>query len=190
MRTNNKLLISVGAFTAIIPTAWLFLGANMLFFVPLFVGAACLLIGFLNDAPNSQKRFSRFGIAACVLATLGPFLISAYANRSGSPIRIILPADYDGEFSIVRDRENGTTAERENGIWVYRIPESGVLNVTNDHPFFMWHPPINFIDTNGNLIAAEDMGTIGGSKRTSPNTTIGSTDYDGTTHSWRVQSGP
>ena len=190
MRTNNKLLISVGAFTAIIPTAWLFLAVNILFLVPLLVGAACVLIGFFNDAPNSQKRVSRLGIAACVLATLGPFLVQAYANRSGSPIRIILPADYNGEFSIVRDHENGKTVERENGIWVYRIPESGVLNVTNDYPLFMWHPPIHFIDTNDNPIAAEDMGTSGGSKRNSPNATIGSMDYDGTTHSWRVQLGP
>ena len=189
MGTNNKLLMAVGAFTAVVPTVMLFLGVNMLFFVPLLVGACCVLFGFLNDKPDSQKWPSRLGIAACVFATLGPFLISAYANRSGSPIRVILPAEFTGDFTIVRDREYGTSVQLEDGVWVYRIPESGTLRVINDGPFFMWHTPTQFVDTNGQPIAAQHMGTSGGSKRSSPNTTVSSTDYDGTTHSWRVQSG-
>ena len=181
--------MAVGTFTAVVPTALLFLGVNMLFFVPLLVGATCVLFGFLNDKPDSQKWPSRLGIAACILAALGPFLISAYANRSGNPIRIILPAEFTGDFSIVRDHENGTTVELEDGVWVYRIPESGALRVVNDWPFFMWHPPTQFVDTNGKTVAVQHMGTSGGSKRTPPNTTVSSTAYDGTTHSWRVQSG-
>lgn len=43
----------------------------------------------------------------------------------------IIPADYVGPIVIVFDQPDGVLPEIEDGFTVYRIPESGLLKVTN-----------------------------------------------------------
>ena len=54
------------------------------------------------------------------------------------PIRILLPNDYEGEFSIADD-PNGTPAEVTDQYFTYVIPASGELRTSDIQPFRKWH---------------------------------------------------
>src|SRR5690242_7737194 len=127
-------LVAIGVFTAVVPTTLLWLGVNMLFGVPLVVGLACVVVGAratlvadpralldLGDAEleralrdlHASRRIRNLGAVACLAATVLPFAISAYLGREGQPIRIVLPAGYRGEFSIVKNRSAGQPLQEE-----------------------------------------------------------------------------
>lgn len=170
----------------IAPTALLFWSVNVLFVVPFVVGAVVALIGYIKASESLNRRMTFIGATLCALAALGPFVVAAYVGREGWPVKIILPAKWSGEFSIVKDRKTGAPPEFVDGAWVFRIPNSGALIVSDDHPFYRWHMEV-IVDENGAAVFATGHGIQAGEIRTGPGSWRASSDYDGTTHRWTVE---
>jgi hypothetical protein len=126
------------------------------------------------------------GAALCVIAAIGPFVLTAYAGRSGEPVRIVVPANWRGEFSIVKHRAIGAQLRFVDGAWEFHIPQSGELIVSDDHPFYRWHKE-TVVDSKGTPVAAKGLGTVAGDMQIGPGESRGSSDYDGTTHRWIVE---
>ena len=189
MTIQNRHLIMIGAFTATVPTLFLFMGVNLLFIVTLFVGLASMFIGwFISNDPTRNKALRVCTLGLCAAVTVAPLALSAYLERTSYPITIIVHEDFAGNFSIVRHREIGIEPQFEDGHWVFRIPATGSLTISDDHPFYVWHSPINFFDTNGRRRIGKSLGTTAGSVQTGPSTWSGSTDHNGTTHNFSVES--
>ena len=207
---KSRSLVAIGVFTAVVPTTLLWLGVNMLFGVPLVIGLACVVVGAratpvpdaralfdVGDAEfervardlHASRRIRNLGAIACLAATALPFAISQYFGREGQPIRIVLPAGYRGEFSIVKNRSAGQPLQEESGTWIFRIPESGTLVINDDFPFYMPHKPETVVDTAGHPVRVVDLGTTIGKVWTGTGWK-GSTKYDGTTLRWRVAPPP
>lgn len=72
-----------------------------------------------------------FGISAFLAYFLG--------DRSSDPIRFVMPVGYEGHFRLVLDKERGVSIRRSDGVYVIRIPESGILSVSDFKPFRAWH---------------------------------------------------
>lgn len=187
--TRNPFLVCAGLFTAIVPTVCLFLGVNVLFFVPFLVGLGCALVGCTSFPKSRQQSATTLGLVLCLAAAIGPFALAAYANRSGNPIRVVLPVGYDGEFAIVKDRANGQDLKLRDGAWVFEIPADGELVVNDDSPFYRWHQT-TFVYSSGRPARVESLGTKAGSIQTGPGSWRGSTEFDGTAHRWRVVNTP
>jgi hypothetical protein len=136
---KSPLLVCAGLLTACLPTLLLLQGINLLFVVPLGVGLFVAALGAMEATPRGEYRRTNVGVALCVLAAIGPFLVTAYMNRSGHPIRIVLPDGYQGHVSIIRNPVLGQDVPFENGRWVFRIPANGILRMKDDSAFFQWH---------------------------------------------------
>jgi len=136
-------------------------------------------------AEFKNNRITTVGLVLCLIAAVGPFAVAAYVNRSGMPIKFVVPVGFRGEFSIVKDRTNGQDLKLHYGVWVFEIPESGVLVVNDDYPFFMWHQE-TYVYSDGRTARVESLGTQSGVVQTGPHSSKGSTEYDGTTHRWKV----
>ncbi|OAI39469.1 hypothetical protein AYO40_05735 [Planctomycetaceae bacterium SCGC AG-212-D15] len=95
---------------------------------------------------------------------------------STMPIKVILPTGYTGNFFIVRDRVLGQDLVQRDGFWVFEVPDSGILRIKDDDPFYQWHGEV-VVDRGGHPVIVRDLGT-------SPGTSEGSTD--GTTHGWEA----
>ena len=108
-----------------------------------------------------------------VIATVGS------GPSMGQPTRIILPDGFTGEFSIVKDRLRGEDLVFEDGFWVFRIPQSGVLTIKDDEPLYRWHGSV-VQSANGKHVEVKDMGTYPGERKTGPNSSKSSTDYEKT----------
>jgi len=170
----------------VVPSTLLFLGVNLLFAVPLAVGASIALLGTRKVAETSKRRMTIAGTIVCILAAIGPFVLAAYLNRSGEPVRIVVPTDWTGEFAIVRDRKCGTELKFVDVAWEFRIPPSGELVVFDDHPFYRWHKE-TVVDADGRPVPAKGLGTTAGNIQSASGGWRGSTEYDGTTHRWTVE---
>jgi hypothetical protein len=184
-QTTNPLLMTMGLATLLVPSTLLFISVNPLFFVPIVIGLGCAVVGCVRFSDDKKRRHTLVGALMCILASIGPFLLAAYANRSGSPIKFVLAPGYQGEFAIVKDRTNGTDLQFENGMWVFRIPPDGRLLVKDDYPFSIWHQE-SYVYSNGSAARVEPLGVTGGRIRTGPGSYHGSTDFDGTAHRWKV----
>jgi hypothetical protein len=113
------------------------------------------------------------------------------------PIRIVLPNDYRGEFSIVKDQK-GTPYTKTAAYYTFTIPASGELRTPDISPFFRFHQlRVEFADGrvlvdyskdlhNGQRVKVESKGTEAGQIQTGPSSSKGSTDYDGTRMRWVV----
>ncbi len=185
MHTRNPLLICVGTVTAILPTTCLFLGVNLLFVVPLLVGIGCVAAGCVRMPDTKKRSMAHSGLVLCLAAAVVPFVLTAYARRSGYPIKIILPVSYRGEFRIVKDRSRGQSLNLQHGVWVFKIPGDGVLLVKDDYPFSMWHT-LSCVDSDGRPVTVVSLGTTAGSIKTGPGRLESNSKYDGTTHRWEV----
>jgi hypothetical protein len=187
--TRNPLLACIGLATAVVPSTCLFVSVNIYFFVPLLVGLASVVVGCLKMAETAKRTATALGLALCLAAAIGPFALAAYANRSGKPIRIVIPAGYRGEFSIEKDRSKGQDLKLQDGVWVFVIPADGRLVVDDDYPFYMWHQA-SYVYSDGRPAQVESLGVTAGTIQTGPGSSRGSTDFDGTTHRWRVVDAP
>jgi hypothetical protein len=81
----------------------------------------------------------RIGYIGLVLAFVLALGLIEYANRTGYPVRIVVPDNYKGKFWIVVDKVKGQTPNLENGTWVFNIPQSGILTVNDDSAFTILH---------------------------------------------------
>jgi hypothetical protein len=186
---RNPALYSMGLFTAVVPTVCLFFSVNMLFFVALVVGLGCVMTGDVEMQATVKRRATLFGLIICMAAAIGPFALAVYENRSGNPIRLVLPVGFRGEFSIVKNHANGQELKLRDGAWVFEIPASGVLVVNDDYPWHMWHEE-SFVYSDGHTERVESLGTTAGNIQTGSGSSTGSTDYDGTTNRWKVVDAP
>ncbi|WP_439624636.1 hypothetical protein [Gemmata sp.] len=117
----------------------------------------------------------------CLLAIL---TAAPGCSNSGKPILFVLPNDFTGEFSVVKDSAHGAELVEQSVGWVIEIPPSGVLRVKDDRSFYRWHAErARYAD--GREVSYQHIGTMGGSRPT-PHGSEGSTDFDGTTHRYRV----
>jgi len=187
--TRNPLLILIGAATAVLPASFLFLSLNIFFFVPLLVGLGCVFIGCRKSPEAGKELAMRVGLFLCLTATIGPFALAEYFDRPGKPIKIVLPDAFIGEFSIIKERQQGQDLKWQNGAWLFEIPPSGVLVVNDDHPFYRWHQE-SVVYSDGRPAMAESLGVAAGRITTGHGSLRGSTDYDGTEHRWKVLGAP
>ena len=187
--TRNPLLILIGAVTAVLPTSLLFLSVNILFFIPLLVGLGCVFFGCRKSPEAGKELATRVGLFLCLTATIGPFALTEYFNRPGKPIKIVLPEGFRGEFSIVKDRQQGQDLKWQDGAWLFEIPASGVLVVNDDYPFYRWHRE-SVVYSDGRPALAESLGVAAGSMNTCSGGSRASAHYDGTTHRWKVLDAP
>jgi hypothetical protein len=126
-------------------------------------------------------QFMRYLFIVCAALSL-----ASGCSDSGKPIRFVLPNDFKGEFCVVKDSVNGADLTERNGEWVFEIPPDGVLKVKNDRPLYRWHAQsASYAD--GREVACDDLGTRAGARSTGPNSSESSTNFDGTTHTWRVR---
>jgi hypothetical protein len=176
--TRNPVLVCFGLLTAVVPTTCLFVSVNIYFFVPLVVGLGCAVVGCLKMPKRGQRAVTLLGVALCLTAAVGPFSLAAYFNRSGLPIRVVLPVGYRGEFSIVKDRTKGQDLKLQDGVWVFEIPAGGVLVVNDDFSLYMWHQE-SYVYANGRPARVESLGTTAGSIDTGPGSSRSSTDHEG-----------
>jgi hypothetical protein len=100
---KNPSLIGAGLVTASLPSLLLFLQVNLLFVIPLAVGLFVAALGIMDFSARNKDRIAALGVFLCIFAALGPFLFTSYLNRSGDPIRIVLPTDFQGHFSMKDD---------------------------------------------------------------------------------------
>jgi hypothetical protein len=189
---RNPLLVCFGLLTALFATVLLFKSVNIYFLVMLMVGVGCVVLGRLNmTGAGKRSAATSIGFVLCLMAVVGPYAWLIYAsNRSGKPIRIILPVGFRGEFSIVKNRAEGQDLKLQDGVWVFEIPAGGVLVVNDDYPFYIWHPPLGCFYSDGRPVEVKDLGTTLGRIQTSPGSAKSSTDFDGTTHRWKVEDAP
>ena len=183
MRT--PVLVFIGLVSAGVPTYLLYVSLNMLFFVPLTVGLACVVAGCIRIPEARKRSATALGSFLCLAAAVGPFALDAYERRSGKSIKVVLPSGFRGKFSIVKDRTKGRDLKLQNDVWVFEIPACGVLMVNDDSPFYRWHKE-TYVFADGHAAEVESLGSVAGSIQTGPGSSKGSMDYDGTTHRWRV----
>jgi hypothetical protein len=165
------------------------LSVNILFFVPLLVGFGCVFVGCRKSSEAGKESAMHVGLILCLAAAIGPFALSAYFNRPGKPVKIVLPEGFRGEFSIIKDREHGQDLKLRDGEWLFEIPAGGVLVVNDDRPFYRWHRE-SVVYSDGRPAMVESLGVAAGSITTGPGSSHASTDYDGTEHRWKVLDAP
>jgi len=90
-------------------------------------------------------------------------LICGCGDRSGPPVKYILPNGFTGYFRIVEDNTSEVTIKLESGAYVYRIPSSGVL-VINELPGKDYYHSFSAQYVNGQTIP------LGVDDRTAPST--------------------
>lgn len=181
--SKNAVLVGVGAATAIVPTALLFLQFSLLFVVPLVVGIVVACIGLATDE-GSKLHLPAIVLAVC--AWPGPFALTAILDRPGLPIEFIVPANFHGSIELVKDRKAGSELTPQGGKYVIVVPATGVLRIKDGSPFHRWHTE-SCRDTSGKPRNLEGGGVTAGNCQTGPNGSEGSTDCDGTTYDWVVQ---
>jgi len=72
---------------------------------------------------------------SCLLALL---VMATGCDRSGAPIKIVIPKNYTGPISIVLASE-GEEIPLVDGTYLVEIPADGVLRVKSFRPFERWH---------------------------------------------------
>jgi hypothetical protein len=100
-------------------------------------------------------------------------------SSSTSQIVVIIPDDYEGEFSIEKD-EKGVDPYFQHGQVVYQIPEVGKMLAKDVSPFFRWHT-IVFTNKAGTNVNVKSMGMIAGQRGNESRY-----DFDGTHFRWQV----
>ncbi len=126
-------------------------------------------------------------------------LAAGCSDESDRPIKLILPTDYVGEFTIVKDQA-GTPYEKTDSHYVFVIPESGELRTPDIRPFFQWHQKrVEYAD--GRVLVDLERGvselkgitcvqgnTQAGTRETGPGSSQSSGEFDGTTIFFEVKS--
>jgi len=74
-----------------------------------------------------------------ITALFGLCAFVGCGERSGIPLRFILPNDYRGLVQIIEDSKTGLDVEEQAGHYTYTIPAGGQLRVTSLRPFQSWH---------------------------------------------------
>ena len=139
------------------------------------------------------RSFNVPNVAASVAIWVGLLVMGCHRDLD-RPIRIVLPNDYRGEFSIIKDR-SGTPFIKSKSYYTFIVPSSGELHTPNISAFFEWHKVrIEFVDGrvlvddfkdfySGQGLRVEDKGvSIDGN--------MTSTDQDGTKLIWVVSEQP
>lgn len=128
-------------------------------------------------------------------------LATGCSNELDRPVKIVLPNDYRGEFTIVKD-QSGTPFTLTEEYYIFVVPPSGELRTPDIDPFFKWHKlRVEYADGRVLLDYSQDLyanhgmkvegqGVSSGQLQTGPMSSEGSTDLDGTTLRWEVVEAP
>lgn len=65
--------------------------------------------------------------------------ICSGCSRKGPPVHFVVPNGFTGEIRLILDESRGAEIKLVDGKYTYRIPRSGVLQVTSHKPFERWH---------------------------------------------------
>jgi hypothetical protein len=140
-QNQGVIAVGLGLATAIIPTAILFLMLNLLFWIPLAVGLVFVVLGIRSILKDSwlSQRVGWFALGSMILVVGGTFGITAYLDRSGPPVVIIVPNGFRGPIKLSVDSKNGAEIPLADGRYTVRIPASGHLVIKSADPFTQWH---------------------------------------------------
>jgi hypothetical protein len=91
-----------------------------------------------------------FAMLVLIVVLYGLYRMQTSGDLS---VRFILPDGYRGIFRLVVDPHAGQPTQ-EKGVWVYRIPETGLLGVKERWPFSEWHSTAAFYSGGKSLAVA------------------------------------
>ena len=89
---------------------------------------------------------------AALAAGLGLFGLFSVLWSGGLIVQFVVPDNYRGIFRLTIDQGATEAGRDRNGVWVYRIPESGALSVKRRFPFSEWHR-VTAVFASGELLA-------------------------------------
>jgi hypothetical protein len=81
-------------------------------------------------------------------------LLFSGCDRSGPPVRFVLPEDFRGVFQISVDRAHGSELLKSNGMFVIVVPANGRVVVKDDRFLTRWHSQ-TALYPNGTVITGE-----------------------------------
>jgi hypothetical protein len=180
---KKRFLLSLGAATAVIPTAILVLCVNLLLFVPLIIGVVVFCLG-LRKSNTTAIELAVFTLVA--FAWIGPFLITGYLSRPGQPVLFIVPPRFRGTIEVIKDRKRGQDLSFDHGTYTIVMPASGFVRLRDTSPFHRWHEEL-CRDIDGKPKHLEGKGTTTGIRRISPNRSEASGDSEETIYRWEVR---
>jgi hypothetical protein len=133
--------VVVGVLTATVPTCLLARAVTFLCVIPLVLGVLSVSFGVAALRPGSAlgKVAAGVSLLSLLAAVAVPFGLIAYDSRSGHPIVLVVPDDYRGPLLLVIDREHGVDVPLRDGVYEYRMPDSGRMLIRGDEPFRQWH---------------------------------------------------
>jgi len=79
------------------------------------------------------------GVAYHLLLVGGVTLSCLGCARRSPTIHYVLPDNYRGAFIVYTSRPEGTSLINKDGTYVCTIPNSGILEVKDEGPFYSWH---------------------------------------------------
>src|SRR5580704_9738297 len=94
------------------------------------------------------------------LASIAAFLPLLFlgCDRSGSPVRFVLPEGFHGVFEISEDKRNGVDLVKSNGMLLVIVPTNGCVVVKDWGFLTVWHKETG-IFPDGKVISEEDPDT-------------------------------
>lgn len=99
--------------------------------------------GLFYIAVTSVAGSSSLGAIAmrsiCTSALLGFALLLSGCDRSGPPVRFMLPEGFRGVFQISVDRDHGSELVKSNGMLLVVVPADGKVVVQDDSFLIRWH---------------------------------------------------
>lgn len=109
-------------------TYWI-VRTSFLFVIPVLIGLVGVGLAFIANGRMSKRRAQ---IAATIIAALcvaGPLVVIIGIELLKPRYQLLLPEGFEGVVTVTVDSKHGTRASRR-GLWqVYRVPESGRVEV-------------------------------------------------------------
>lgn len=182
----------IGLLTLLLPAAPLFLWVTYLFIVPVICGITLIALSFGSWA----RQYFKYSIVAAIFAWISPYALIAYSFRSYH-IEMIVPRDYVGELTIIRDRKKGGDVQKFGEYYRLDFSESQTIYLADPWILHRWSQT-RVSTKDGQLLVDEARPTEGprtlnalgstlGTKQTGPGSWSSSSDYDGTQYRWRLE---
>ncbi|MGJ8654117.1 MAG: hypothetical protein ACSHX8_12665 [Opitutaceae bacterium] len=77
-------------------------------------------------------------LAVC-LSGIAYIVIAVGCSSRGTKVKFVLPREYQGFFKVYEDREDGEAPEFTDGVYIYRINETKILQTKDISPLRTWH---------------------------------------------------
>jgi hypothetical protein len=180
---KNSFLLGLGAATAVIPTAILFLCVNVLLFVPLIIG---VVVSYFRLRKSNTTSIDLAAFELVTFAWIGPFQITEHLSRPGPPVLFVVPSGFRGPIEVIKDRKQGEDLHFEHGMYRIAMPATGLVRLRDTSAFHRWHEEM-CQDADGKPKRLDGKGTTTGIRRTAPNRGEVSGDSGETIYRWEVR---